>query len=332
MAKVEAISNWRPFASRLARLLFLLSLIFTAFLAFCYWSRPDSCAAVTVLPAWVWMFPGLALILPAARSFRRSVVFVAAVWVAFTLAFGDEPRSLARSITPVRDSGKAFRVVTLNCAGGSIEAAHEVKSIDPDIVLLQESPSKEEVERLAREMFGEQGGVVWGVDASIIAKGEIEPLPLESGISIFAVIAKVRLESGPTLWVTSLRLIPPLTDMDLWNADCWRDHKKNRTLRRAQIEELMTVIDSLPTDQPLIVGGDLNAPPGDGAFSPFSPLLRDSWMEAGRGRGSTIINDFPVLRIDQVWVNKHLRARSARVQKTKHSDHRMVIFDLAHSD
>lgn len=44
--------------------------------------------------------------------------------------------------------------------------------------------------------------------------------------------------------------------------------------------------------------------------------------------GDTFMNDFPILRIDQVWTSEHFRAVGARAKKAEHSDHRMVVCDL----
>ncbi|WP_161625809.1 endonuclease/exonuclease/phosphatase family protein [Singulisphaera acidiphila] len=79
---------------------------------------------------------------------------------------------------------------------------------------------------------------------------------------------------------------------------------------------------------PIILGGDLNAPQRDAAFRSFSPRLQDTFGEAGRGWGNTIINDFPFLRIDQVWASRSLRVLKVVVEKTRHSDHRVLICDL----
>jgi hypothetical protein len=36
-------------------------------------------------------------------------------------------------------------------------------------------------------------------------------------------------------------------------------------------------------------------------------LLGDAFAEAGLGWGSTFHNDFPIIRIDQVWFSRHFR-------------------------
>ena len=117
-------------------------------LAVVYVWRPDACAAVTIVPVGAWLVPGLALTVLDLRS-RRGWVVVAA-WVVFLIALAEEPRSLGRglirsgTLAPGTMSPPvgAIRVVSLNCAIGTVPAADEVAAYHPDIVLLQESPGR----------------------------------------------------------------------------------------------------------------------------------------------------------------------------------------------
>lgn len=63
-------------------------------------------------------------------------------------------------------------------------------------------------------------------------------------------------------------------------------------------------------------------------FRVLRPELRDAFVEAGRGWGNTITNDFAILRIDQVWVGDESQPRDAIAYKTRHPGRRMVIRDL----
>ena len=79
---------------------------------------------------------------------------------------------------------------------------------------------------------------------------------------------------------------------------------------------------------PVICGGDFNAMQGDPVAATMAPRLRDSFAEAGKGWGNTIVNDMPGLRIDQIWVSAQFKATTLFAHKTVDSDHRMVICDL----
>ena len=313
-----------------------LSGLMVAGLAIVYGARPDACAAITVFPAWAWLAPGLILTIPGwRRPGRRGAAIVAAAWLAFLLAFAEEPWSLLRLATAAdptwpekRGRGEAFRVVTLNCDIGNPKAAAEVGEFDPDIVLLQESPGREAVERLAGELFGPGGGFVSGVDASLIARGRVVPAELPATLRATFVQARVRLNSGAEVEVISTRLIPAVFRLDLWTPDCWREQTANRQKRRDQLRAIADRIDAVPDDVPVLLGGDFNAPQGDAIFRLLRPRLHDTFAEGGRGWGNTILNAVPCLRIDQVWASPTLRATRVVARRTRHSDHRLVACDL----
>lgn len=308
----------------------MLSVLLCTGLGMCYALRPDSLAAVTFLPAWVWLPAGLALTFPGLWRRCRSAGLVALWWVIFVLVFCEEPVSLARGLVSGWSADRTretIRVVSLNCAGGNLAAAREVKAFRPDIVLLQESPPAGEVEQLARELFGHDAGVLSGIDASIVVRGSVEPY-FADRIRAMCVAGRVRLKSGETTDVASMRLVPPVLRMDLWAPGCWRDQASNRRARRAELRLIVGELARVSGDRPLIAGGDLNAPAGDGAFDEMKPRLRDAFKQAGRGWGHTVLGDFPVQRVDQVWVSRHFGAKSVTAHKAIHSDHRMVVCDV----
>lgn len=321
----------RPRPSWPGRIGLLASLVLCPASWACYGARPDACAAVTVFPAWVWPIPGLILAaIGWGKPTRLAASVVVLAWVAFLMAVADEPRSLLRAIprpwAPSMPEGLSLRVVSLNCNVGDVKAAEEVIAYRPDLVLLQESPNRAEVERLAHRLFGDEAGFVHGVDASLIARGPIVAIDLPSASRGFFVEACVRLSNGREIAVLSTRLRPAVFRLDLWSPECWAEQAEDRRARREQVRAVARrVADS---KIPVIVGGDFNAPQGDGAFGPLRPKLRDAFDEAGEGWGNTILNDIPALRIDQVWASREFQARRVVARKTRHSDHRMVVCDL----
>ncbi|OYV78936.1 MAG: hypothetical protein B7Z73_19360, partial [Planctomycetia bacterium 21-64-5] len=153
---------------------------------------------------------------------------------------------------------------------------------------------------LARELFADDGQVLSGVDASIVARGTIAALPLPDSVTSHAVIANVQLTDGTEMNVVSLRLEAPLVRIDLWSPECWREQTASRVRRRRQLEAIFGAIPTSSAGAPLIVGGDFNAPPGDAVFETLATPLHDAFAEAGRGWGNTIINAAPFLRINQI--------------------------------
>jgi hypothetical protein len=256
-----------------------------------------------------------------------------ATWFAFTILLVDEGHSLVRLGNPSRDAwqeareqGHAVRVVTLNCLAGNARAAAEVFAYEPDIVLLQESPSRDHLAELSQQFFGADGAFLWGGDTSILARGILLPQHRD-GTSHF-VHAVVELPTGFRAHVMSVRLSPPVFRLDFWQPGFWRDHFDKRTKHRRQIQDVMIELRRVPERAPLIIGGDFNAPPNDGSLIPLRDRLFDTFRHAGRGWGNTGTNGLPLFRVDQIWASSDCRAVRVVARRTLHSDHRMVVCDL----
>lgn len=325
----------RPRPSRRRKAVLALSALLCAAIAACYLLQPDWLAPVTLAPAWFWVVLG---IVPAVLGFRRgqrlwpAVVLV--LWIAFAAVFVEEARSLVRGVLggdpadewkAARPQGRAVRVVSLNCYGDA-RSAREVAEFEPDIVLLQESPGEQQLDMLARELFGESGSVLSSGDTSIVARGRIRPRVAGAG-SHFT-FASVELGAGATADVVSLRLNPPVFRVDFWMPGFWRDHRDNRVKHRRQINDVLAQLRKVPEGTPVIVGGDFNAPPGDAALAGLGDRLADAFLTAGRGWGNTGTSRVPLFRVDQVWAGGRFKPVSVTARGTLHSDHRMVVCDL----
>lgn len=307
------------------------SLAACVILSVMYAGRSDACAAITVFPVWVWCAAGFGPLVLLIRRRRSGWVLMAMLtWLIFLLVFAEEPWSLLRLVIRASPAtGERLRVVSLNANIGNRRVLDDIARYQPDIVLLQESPGRNEVEAMARQLFGDEGAFVYGVDASLIVRGSAAPAELPSDLSAYVVQAHVRLPSGRELEVFSTRLTPGVFRLDLWSPGCWKEQTENRRKRREQIGRIVDRIDSIPDEIPVILGGDFNAPQGDAVFRQLRPRLRDSFKVTGRGWGNTITNEYPFLRIDQIWVSQGLRVRNVMALKTDHSDHRIVVCDLA---
>jgi endonuclease/exonuclease/phosphatase (EEP) superfamily protein YafD len=262
-----------------------------------------------------------------------------ALWIAFAVMFVEEARSIARLVrSPEAGSreasqqGRAVRVVSLNCHVGNDKAAAEVAACEPDIVLLQESPGREHLARLSRDFFGDDGEFIWGGDTAILARGRLQPRNAD-GTSHF-VHAVVELPNDLKMNVISVRLSPPVFRLDFWRPGFWRDHRDKRVKHRRQIQDVVDDVQSISSATPVIVGGDFNVPPNDGALAALRQRLYDTFQQAGRGWGATGTSRFPLFRVDQIWVSRDLRAESVVTRRTIHSDHRMVkkTTELLNSD
>lgn len=320
-------TDWRD------RLCLVVSIGLLGVMVIVYVGQFDACAAMTLFPIWVWLIPGFLLLGLARRANRRVRRTVAALWMVGSLVLADAPLSLVRQFTQalphtrVHDESFVLRVITLNCASIP-DAIAEAERFDPDIVLIQESPGEAAVNRIARQLYGRDAGVLWGVDASIIARGSITPISIPAASAGDFVHARIRLESGRTVEAVSLRLSPSPVRLDHWNPDCWNRYTQDRRTRRSELARLVQHLEPMSSETPVVIGGDFNAPPGDAIFRLLRSRFRDVFPQSGLGWGNTILNEWPFLRIDQIWSSNHFSPVAAIAQHTEHSDHRMVIADL----
>jgi vancomycin resistance protein VanJ len=301
--------------------------------AFIFSFQPDACAAVLVLPRWLWVAPGFVLAVIAwTRPSKRMTAIAIGLWLLYAICFIQEFRSLIRFHHSVPDTirtlGTTLRVISLNCAAGNEKAAAEVANYNPDIVLFQESPLRPIVQRLAPKILGPDAQVLAGYDVSLISRGKLTVITPGNAQSAPFGHARIELPSGLVVEVFSIRLKPYGIRADLWSPDCWREQRENRIHQREQFQWLAREVQKVPSDVPVILGGDFNLPAGDKLFRILPPRIRDTFRTAGHGWGDSLVNDFPFIRIDQIWCDDHFRPISTRAHKTVNSDHRMVICDL----
>ncbi len=298
----------------------------------CYLFKPDTCAALTFFPAWTWGLFGITLSMGCLLYKKYIHITLIICWLVFILIFAEEPRSLFRGLYVSNSKweslpeNKRITIISLNCAGGNIEAFRETLSYNPDIILLQETPSsKEEIEFCVEEMFEGDVAIAYGPDATIIVRGQLEEISLPKPQNIFMTQAQVRLESGYKLEVNCIRLKPPMIDINILSRHSWIGHKKDRELRRKQIEQIVEQINQRPGHIPVILGGDFNVPADDGCLRALKPFLSDTFSQGGIGWGHTALNSVPLFRVDQIWASRDFKPVSVFARKAKHSDHRMVI-------
>jgi len=292
-----------------------------ALISICWVADWDWASALTIFPYWSWATVGATAAFTALRlrcSQWHGWLSVI-LWTVSTLYFSDNLLPFLRlASTPKQSPAKHLCVVTLNCAGSSA-AVRQVLSFKPDIVLLQEIPRATNIlHEIANDLFGESGAVVVGFDCAILARGKLarthENQPPQW------VQAELTLDSGIQVKVTSLRLVPPVARMDLWNPNAWKATAANRRLRRDQLQ-LLARSNSEPSAQ--IVGGDFNATANDQLFRLLSGY-NDAHKVAGRGLGNTMLNSFPIARPDRIWA-RELDVAIAQTFKAIDSDHRLVV-------
>jgi len=311
--------------NRLPKISLWVSVVLCVFLIICYVYRFDVFSAITIFPVWFWLLPGFIITgFGFINVKKRYVILVGMLWVLFVGLIADETIGVLRVFNKSEASENVLRVVTLNCGGGSYKAASEVIEYNPDIVLLQETPSEAEVRQLTEKLFGKAGSFVRDMDNTIIVKGSIESADDEN-LRPYCIRAHVQLYSGIEFEVVSLRLKPFNVRFDLWSADCWRSYMYNRRERRTKMTAIKDSLNNVSSEIPILIGGDFNVPAGDALFFVLQPQFHDVFVEGGRGWGNTIMNDIPVHRFDQIWASEHFIAYNVKARKTQYSDHRIVV-------
>ena len=303
--------------------------------------RWDEAAALTVIPFFAYAAGGLVAALGCLFVFRNGISKVAAlIWLVTLVTCPDEVAGLVRVWKQKPQPGvpaayseveRPLRVITLNCRKREVKNLEQIAKWQPDIVLLQESPYRTRLKKFADECFGEGGGDIampsW--DCAIIARGRVT---IRKTPHYFAQ-AKVELPGGPSVEVVSLHLHGATTSLSLHKKKTRHLHRVSRHTRMAQVSNILQSIKKHGAWRPCIIGGDFNSPAGDPAYAALKVNYADSFGAAGRGWGNTVMNRYPVHRIDQIWASSSSLepVRSCAVA-TEYSDHRMVVSDFVWRD
>ncbi|NJC27991.1 endonuclease/exonuclease/phosphatase family protein [Neolewinella antarctica] len=107
----------------------------------------------------------------------------------------------------------------------------------------------------------------------------------------------------------------------------FRSYGSAAARRARQAIYIREQIDKSP--YPVILGGDFNDVPSSYAYrKALSPRLRDAWVEAGSGIGTTFTGPLPALRIDFLLVDTAFTVRRIERVETGYSDHRGLVVEL----
>jgi hypothetical protein len=284
-----------------------------------------------MIPAFCWMLLGTQLLGPMLVVWRRRVFQVALCgWLLFGFLFVGEWRSLLRSFLPlpaIPEQVVRLRVVSVNAGSGKELTLQCLKSLKPDLLLVQESPAAYLLPDLTQELWDGPSGYAAGVDCTILGRGAIEK---REWVRIDAMYQQAvwKPQPGLEIDVFSLRLSSVPIDVTFWDEQARRTYREVREQHRRELAPLLKRLENLREDQPMIVGGDFNCPAGDRTEWPLRQWLSDAFRVQGRGWGNTITRRMPVHRIDRIWVSKQLVPINVTAHRTQHSDHWCVVCDL----
>jgi endonuclease/exonuclease/phosphatase (EEP) superfamily protein YafD len=144
-------------------------------------------------------------------------------------------------------------------------------------------------------------------------------------------MGRLTLTDGREIDLVNLHLLAAETDTAFWRPSCWRAHAHNRRIRRILLHYFVSARQSATATWPPVpslIAGDFNAPANDGAIRGLAATHLDSYVTAGRGHGDTFPANFPVHRIDQVWLSPELTALAHTTVAVPGSDHLMVVVDF----
>lgn len=307
----------------------------------CYINRWDQFVTITLIPIWIWAIIGILLSLFSLLVLKGKLAILSLLtWLGTGLICADETPALLREIkdsylrsnSPAKQERGAkpidpnhLRVISLNCTTRNIEAAKELKSLQPDIILLQECPSNPELRQLAQHFFEDQGSYVSSRHNAIIARDKLSLIEEKSHSS--SVYATLETADGKKIDLINLHLQGSIPRLDIWNPECWKTHIAARQQNRSQLQAIVNRLPKRAVNWPRIIGGDFGTPPGDAIFEVLAPHFNDSFRSAGRGWGNTYSKALPILRIDQLWASEELKAVSALVIPSNHSSHSIVVCD-----
>lgn len=246
-----------------------------------------------------------------------------------------------------RGSAQQLRVMSYNIAAGHGDlaaVATAIREVDADIVALQEV----DVHWNERSGFVDQAAALADALDMHVRFAPIyhiadEP-PREFGLAILSRYPIVGF-TNHTIPRLSTQVDDPdprpmpgfpeaivdIADTRIHVFDTHLDYRADPRVREQQVAAMLRVMENVAV--PVILMGDLNAPPHAPEIRPLLGLLSDGWRRVHAdasvdGSGFTYPAAAPVRRIDYVLVSDHFDVRYAVVPVTTASDHRPVVVDL----
>ncbi len=264
------------------------------------------------------------------RNSRRLRITSAAMIALFFVTL-IEWRPLLRSSGGEGD----ITVVTWNIGGGYPSETELLKSLEnyqPDLIFFQESPDRPDAfdDKTLTDAF--EGFYYYDSgDCATLSRWPCEVLESKS-VGPWAKPQLLMADiDGRHVLLVNVRLMLPSLVLDPWNArsreKLWNDNQS----RREQFPLLMELITARQEEHHLdhvILAGDFNTDASARSLKVIRKKFADVWRESGSGWGGTAISQFPVARIDHIYVS-NFKPESVRVMGSDFSDHLPVVASLS---
>ena len=219
-------------------------------------------------------------------------------------------------------NGGTLRVATWNVHGmraGVDEIARVIRAEQIDIVMLQESGPRRRLRAV-----GETLGMLVCADPWAFPRRRIQNAVLVRRALATAVSHRLlRFSRGSLLYPRGVLL----ADLDHRVSVLSVHLGLSRSERAHHVDRLLAMLEG--SAGTFVVGGDLNALPGEPGPSSLSGLASDCWEAAGEGSGATYASHAPTARIDYLFAERAFRPLRAWTTGGTASDHLMVVAELA---
>jgi len=263
------------------------------------------------------------------------------LWVFTILIASDESLVLAHIGKEKPEPGpskpyqeqETLRICTLNWGGfnhNKFEIQKQAKMLaayHPDILFLQEiHPWQARI--ITDEVYGSSGDYRTGSNSAILTRWKVHVAihnPMKHSIH-----ATLRLPDGRFIDCVNFHLRSAKTNMRLWDINCWKEHALNRKLQRREVLYSLDILEKTtpyPTN-PVVVGGDFNAPASDPLHDILRARFSDSFSEVGTGWPNTWHRRLPIHRIDYIYTSPLLKPVRSHTVIAPASDHRMLVSDF----
>jgi endonuclease/exonuclease/phosphatase (EEP) superfamily protein YafD len=245
--------------------------------------------------------------------------------------------------TSVRGGAPTLRVLTFNVNttfGGVDGVVREIEAYSPDVVLLQEIGSEEELSRRLREHYPYielSSQFIIATRYPMLSVVEPEKLPYQGKQRSPRYLKAVLDTPLGRIVVYNVHPLSPREGLYFL-----RTHGVRSALRGTSAQTLETEVGlralqvrtfaaaaSAETD-PVVIGGDTNLPNLSAVLGNELSSFQDGFAGAGGGFGYTFPTNkwWPWMRIDRIFASRQLRFTSFQVGRSLASDHHCVVADL----
>lgn len=325
---------WRKLQKTLSTTVPLLLLLGYFAVAICLLNRWDAMVAVTLVPIWLWAAAGALISLLCwiiCRGLAPGVIFC--LFLITGIGFSEEAVGIVRElVASLRKepatvaTEKVLSIVNVRC-GGDEASLRKAAESDPEVLIVQEAPDKTILEAVADQLYGVERSVTLVGDKAILGRGEALAVIGDPGST--ALHVRLKRPDGIVLDISNVDLPGCAPSLDMWQPAEWKRliaaRVENRRLVRTHLGEHPINRASIGR----IIGGGFGTPPGDDVYRPLeNGGMLDTYAEVGTGWGNTFPSDYPLLRLDQIWVSPNLVPLGSSTRLNTAGKNRIVVSEV----